>query len=159
MPTSAKPQDLQCLMPSDSRDKRSPRILVADDQQHILEALQLLLHPHGYRVDLVKSPAQVRDALTRDFYDAALIDLNYTRDTTSGQEGLDLLSEIVNADGNLPIIVMTAWGNVELAVEAMGLPRTSNPIIHPFRGGVASVEIAAVITPGVSATFSRSCSK
>ena len=75
MPTSAKPQDLQCLMPSDSRDKRSPRILVADDQQHILEALQLLLHPHGYRVDLVKSPAQVRDALTRDFYDAALIDL------------------------------------------------------------------------------------
>jgi DNA-binding NtrC family response regulator len=119
MPTSAKPQELQCLMPSDSRDKRSPRILVADDQQHILEALQLLLHPHGYRVDLVKSPAQVRDALTRDFYDTALIDLNYTRDTTSGQEGLDLLSEIVNADGNLPIIVMTAWGNVELAVEAM----------------------------------------
>ena len=57
--------------------------------------------------------------LPGDFYDAALIDLNYTRDTTSGQEGLDLLSEIVNVDGNLPIIVMTAWGNVELAVEAM----------------------------------------
>ena len=117
MPTSAKPHD--SLMPPVSRENRSPRILVADDQQHILEALQLLFHPQGYRVDTVKSPAHVRDALSNTFYDAVLIDLNYTRDTTSGQEGLDLLSEIVNVDGNLPIIVMTAWGNVELAVEAM----------------------------------------
>ena len=104
---------------SDPRESRAPRILAADDQQHILEALELLLHPQGYRVDSVKSPAQVREVLATDFYDAALIDLNYTRDTTSGQEGLDLLSEIVSWDGNLPIIVMTAWGNVELAVEAM----------------------------------------
>jgi len=119
MPTSAKPQDFYPLAPSHPRENRPPRILAADDQQHILEALQLLLHPQGYRVDSVKSPAQVREALATDFYDAALIDLNYTRDTTSGQEGLDLLSEIVTADSNLPIIVMTAWGNVELAVEAM----------------------------------------
>lgn len=119
MPTSAKPQDFQPLVPSDLRENRPPRILAADDQQHILEALQLLLHPQGYRVDSVKSPAQVRGALATDFYDAALMDLNYTRDTTSGQEGLDLLSEIVAADSNLPIIVMTAWGNVDLAVEAM----------------------------------------
>jgi DNA-binding NtrC family response regulator len=118
MPTSAKPHDWT-IATSDSRENRAPRILAADDQQHILEALQLLLHPQGYRVDSVKSPAQVREALATDFYDAALIDLNYTRDTTSGQEGLDLLSEIVGADSNLPIIVMTAWGNVELAVEAM----------------------------------------
>jgi len=104
---------------SDPRESRAPRILAADDQQHILEALELLLHPQGYRVDSVKSPTQVREVLATDFYDAALIDLNYTRDTTSGQEGLDLLSEIVSSDGNLPIIVMTAWGNVELAVEAM----------------------------------------
>src|SRR5215831_6395398 len=119
MPTSAKPQEFPPMAASDPRESRAPHILAADDQQHILEALELLLHPHGYRVDSVKSPAQVRDALAADFYDAALIDLNYTRDTTSGQEGLDLLSEIVSADSNLPIIVMTAWGNVELAVEAM----------------------------------------
>jgi DNA-binding NtrC family response regulator len=119
MPTSARPQNFKPLSPSDPRENRPPRILAADDQQHILEALQLLLHPQGYRVDSVKSPAQVREVLAADSYDAVLIDLNYTRDTTSGQEGLDLLSEIVAADNNLPIIVMTAWGNVELAVEAM----------------------------------------
>jgi len=119
MPTSAKPQNFRPLAPSDPRENRAPRILAADDQQHILEALQLLLHPHGYHIDSVKSPAQVREVLSTDSYDAVLIDLNYTRDTTSGQEGLDLLSEIVAADSNLPIIVMTAWGNVELAVEAM----------------------------------------
>jgi DNA-binding NtrC family response regulator len=119
MPTSAKPQNLKPVAPFDPRENRPPRILAADDQQHILEALQLLLHPQGYHVDSVKSPAQVREVLATDSYDAVLIDLNYTRDTTSGQEGLDLLSEIVAADSNLPIIVMTAWGNVELAVEAM----------------------------------------
>jgi DNA-binding NtrC family response regulator len=95
------------------------RVLAADDQPHVLEALQLLLRPEGYRVDLAKSPAEVREALGSEFYDAILIDLNYTRDTTSGQEGLDLLSEIVSIDSSIPVIVMTAWGNVELAVEAM----------------------------------------
>src|SRR5882672_11153664 len=119
MPPSAKPQDFPSLAPSDPRANRVPHILAADDQPHILDALELLLHPQGYRVETAKSPSQVREALATDFYDAALIDLNYTRDTTSGKEGLDLLSEIVAADSNLPIIVMTAWGNVELAVEAM----------------------------------------
>jgi DNA-binding NtrC family response regulator len=119
MPPSAKPQDFAPLAPSDPRANRPPHILAADDQPHILDALELLLHPQGYRVESVRSPAQVREALATDYYDAALIDLNYTRDTTSGKEGLDLLSEIVAADSNLPIIVMTAWGNVELAVEAM----------------------------------------
>ena len=74
-------------------------------------------------MESAKSPAEVREALASESvgnsYDALLIDLNYTRDTTSGQEGLDLLSEIVALDSNLPVIVMTAWGNVELAVEAM----------------------------------------
>src|SRR5712672_4819758 len=119
MPTSAKPQNFRPLAPSDPRENRAPRILAADDQQHILEALQLLLHPHGYNIDSVKSPAQVREVLAIDSYDAVLIDLNYTRDTTSGQEGLDLLSEIVALDSSMPVIVMTAWGNVGLAVEAM----------------------------------------
>lgn len=118
MPTSAKPHapsppaELQ-------RSTGAGRVLAADDQPHVLEALQLLLRPEGYRVDLAKSPGEVREALGSEFYDAILIDLNYTRDTTSGQEGLDLLSEIVGIDSSLPVIVMTAWGNVELAVEAM----------------------------------------
>jgi CheY-like chemotaxis protein len=96
MPTSAKPQnDLRSLessnMPSHPHENRAPRILAADDQPHILEALQLLLHPQGYRVESAKSPGEVRQALAENSYDALLIDLNYTRDTTSGQEGLDLL--------------------------------------------------------------------
>ena len=105
---------------SDKQEPARPaRILAADDQPHILEAIELLLRPEGYIVDTAKSPATVRESLASEFYDAVLIDLNYTRDTTSGQEGLDLLSEIVSFDSNLPVIVMTAWGNVRLAVEAM----------------------------------------
>jgi DNA-binding NtrC family response regulator len=96
-----------------------PRVLAADDQEHILEALELLLRPQGYKVDKVRSPALTREALSSNPYDAVLIDLNYTRDTTSGQEGLDLLSQIVSLDATVPVIVMTAWANVELAVEAM----------------------------------------
>ncbi len=118
MPTSAKPR--QADLPSAlARTPHVPRILAADDQQHILEAIEFLLKPEGYRVDAARSPELVRDALTTSQYDAVLIDLNYTRDTTSGREGLDLLSEIVAQDSTLPVIVMTAWGNVELAVEAM----------------------------------------
>src|SRR5215467_9270109 len=118
MPISTKPRDASAAAPNASPSS-VPRILAADDQRHILEALELLLKPQGYRVDSVQSPVLAREALARATYDAVLIDLNYTRDTTSGQEGLDLLSEIVALDGALPVIVMTAWGNVELAVEAM----------------------------------------
>jgi DNA-binding NtrC family response regulator len=93
--------------------------LAADDQQHILDAIEILLRPQGYQVETARSPALARQALSTASYDALLIDLNYTRDTTSGQEGLDLLSEIVALDSTIPVIVMTAWGNVALAVEAM----------------------------------------
>jgi DNA-binding NtrC family response regulator len=118
MPMSAKPPEIST--PTVFRKAAiPPRILVADDQQHILEALELLLKPQGYKVDLVGSPQLARVVLAGSAYDAALIDLNYTRDTTSGQEGLDLLSEIVALDSTLPVIVMTAWGNVDLAVDAM----------------------------------------
>src|SRR5262252_10857206 len=99
--------------------QRTGRILAADDQPHILEAIELLLRPEGYRVDMAKSPAEVKESLATYSYDAVLIDLNYSRDTTSGKEGLELLSEILVLDGIPPIIVMTAWGNVRLAVEAM----------------------------------------
>jgi DNA-binding NtrC family response regulator len=116
---STKAGDSHATAVSKRGERHAPRILAADDQQHILDALDLLLRPQGYDVDVAKSPALVREALAIGSYDALLIDLNYTRDTTSGHEGLDLLSEIVALDRNLPVIVMTAWGNVELAVEAM----------------------------------------
>src|SRR5580658_7079970 len=97
----------------------APRILIADDQTDVLEALRLLLKGEGYQIEAVTSPAAVVTALeTRDF-DVVIMDLNYTRDTTSGQEGLDLLSRIRAIDTVLPVIVMTAWGTVGLAVEAM----------------------------------------
>jgi DNA-binding NtrC family response regulator len=117
MPTSVKTGDEITVSRLDSG---APiRILAADDQEHILDALEFLLRPQGYRVDKARSPVLVREALKSTSYDAILIDLNYTRDTTSGQEGLDLLSEIVAVDATVPVIVMTAWANVELAVEAM----------------------------------------
>jgi DNA-binding NtrC family response regulator len=95
------------------------RLLIADDQPHILEALRLLLKPEGYDLEMVRAPALVLDALAHESFDGLLIDLNYTRDTTSGQEGLDLVSRVREIDAQLPVVVMTAWGNIDLAVEAM----------------------------------------
>jgi DNA-binding NtrC family response regulator len=97
----------------------APRLLIADDQRDVLEALRLLLKPEGFVIEAVTSPSGVLDALQSREFDAVLIDLNYTRDTTSGQEGLDLLSRIQTGDSTLPVIVMTAWGSVDVAVEAM----------------------------------------
>lgn len=95
------------------------RVLVADDQPHILEAVELLLSPNGIDVDCVRSPQLLMEELNERDYDVLLIDLNYTRDTTSGQEGLDLLARIQEYDAQLPVIVMTAWGNIGLAVECI----------------------------------------
>ncbi len=100
-------------------DSETPRVLVADDQEDVLAALRLLLKAEGYRSEVVNSPAKALAALECNEFDVALIDLNYARDTTSGQEGLALLAKIQALDGNLPVVVMTAWANVELAVEAM----------------------------------------
>lgn len=100
---------------------RSPRVLVADDQPQILEALRLLLRPAGYRIHAARSPAEVLTELASDSFDLLLMDLNYTRDTTSGREGMQLLSQIQAADSHVPVVVMTAWGNIDLAVEAMRL--------------------------------------
>ncbi|PYX47224.1 MAG: sigma-54-dependent Fis family transcriptional regulator [Acidobacteria bacterium] len=118
MQTSTKAGGLSAIIPAKEKHER-PRILAADDQQHVLEALELLLRPQGYEVETARSVALVRSALATGSYDALLVDLNYTRDTTSGREGLDLLSEIVALDSTVPVIVMTAWANIELAVEAM----------------------------------------
>lgn len=95
------------------------RILIADDQADVLEALRFLLKGEGYSTEAVTSPGAVLHALEMRDYDALIMDLNYTRDTTSGQEGLDLLTQIQRLDPTVPVIVMTAWGSVELAVEAM----------------------------------------
>lgn len=97
------------------------RILLADDQADIRESLRLLLKNEGFETQLASSPAEVLAAIESREFDAVLMDLNYTRDTTSGQEGLDLLSRIQSLDATLPVIVMTAWSSVELAVEAMRL--------------------------------------
>ena len=93
--------------------------MVADDQPHVLEAVELLLKPQGIDVDCVRSPQLLMEALDERDYDVVLIDLNYTRDTTSGREGLDLLAGIQEFDARLPVIVMTAWGNIDLAVESI----------------------------------------
>jgi DNA-binding NtrC family response regulator len=96
-----------------------PRVLIADDQPAVIEALRLLLKGEGFETRTVASPADAAEALARQTFDVALIDLNYTRDTTSGEEGLDLLARLRELDPTLPVVVMTAWGSVELAVEAM----------------------------------------
>src|ERR1039457_1336069 len=95
------------------------RVLAADDQPSILEAVELLLAPQRIDVNCVRSPQLLMEALGQRDYDVLLIDLNYTRDTTSGQEGLDLLARIQEYDSRLPVIVMTAWGNIGLAVESI----------------------------------------
>jgi DNA-binding NtrC family response regulator len=96
-----------------------PRILVADDQQDVLEALRLLLKGEGFEISTATSAAGVMAAVERDDFDAVLLDLNYQRDTTSAAEGLDLLTRLQAMDRTLPVVVMTAWGTVDKAVEAM----------------------------------------
>jgi len=95
------------------------RILVADDDRDVLEALRLLLKGEGHEVEAASSPGGVLAAVQARDFDAALIDMNYTRDTTGGLEGLDLLSRLHGLDSTLPVLVMTAWGSIEGAVEAM----------------------------------------
>ncbi|HWZ85185.1 MAG TPA: sigma-54 dependent transcriptional regulator [Thermoanaerobaculia bacterium] len=95
------------------------RVLIADDQKDVLEALRLLLKGEGLECESASSPAGALAALEARDFDAVLIDLNYARDTTSGEEGLDLLARIRQLDAHLPVLVMTAWGTVDLAVEAM----------------------------------------
>jgi DNA-binding NtrC family response regulator len=97
----------------------SVRVLVADDQSDVLEALRLLLKAEGFALATASSPAGVQRAVEEDDFDVVLMDLNYTRDTTSGREGLDLLARLRELDANLPVVVMTAWGSVDGAVEAM----------------------------------------
>jgi DNA-binding NtrC family response regulator len=104
---------------AEDKKTQAPRILVADDQADVLTALRLLFKPEGYQVEMASSAGAVVESLRRSDFDAVLMDMNYVRGSTSGQEGLDLLSMIQQMDATLPVIVMTGWGSVELAVEAM----------------------------------------
>jgi sigma-B regulation protein RsbU (phosphoserine phosphatase) len=94
-------------------------VLIADDQPDVLDALRMLLQPEGIGTHAVSSPSAVLDALGRREFDLLLMDLNYARDTTSGREGLDLLSAVRALDAELPIVVMTGWGTMEIAIEAL----------------------------------------
>ncbi|HWP43545.1 MAG TPA: sigma-54 dependent transcriptional regulator [Blastocatellia bacterium] len=102
-----------------SQDNSTPRILIADDQPDVLEALRLLLKGEGFKIETANAPAAIMEAIEKRDFDVVLMDLNYARDTTSGQEGLDLLTRIQNLDSAIPVVVMTAWGSVDVAVEAM----------------------------------------
>ena len=104
------------MHPSESR---AARILVADDQSDIRDALRLLLKSEGYQVDTVASPAEALAAVATDAFDLALIDLNYARDTTSGQEGLELLQRLHEHQPVLPVVALTGWGTVDVAVESV----------------------------------------
>src|SRR3972149_1004907 len=103
-------------IPSDWRlgmktsDANSPRVLIADDQPEVVESLRLLLKGEGFQTEAVNSPAGVLRSIEARDFDVVLMDLNYARDTTSGQEGLDLLYRIQTIDSSLPVVGMTAWG-------------------------------------------------
>ncbi len=99
--------------------KDPPRVLIADDQKDVLKAMALLLKGEGFKTKSVTSPHEVLGALRKSDFDLAMVDLNYTRDTTSGREGLDLLQKIRALDADLPIVVMTAWATIDVAVECM----------------------------------------
>lgn len=130
-----------------------PRVLIADDQRDVLEALRMLLKPEGFVVETARSPRSVFESVEKEDFDAALIDLNYTRDTTSGREGIELLEELRLLDPTLPVIVMTAWGSVDGAVEAMKngardyieKPWDNNRVIATLR---TQVELGAALRRG-----------
>ncbi|MGH9467799.1 MAG: sigma-54-dependent transcriptional regulator [Terriglobales bacterium] len=97
----------------------APKILIADDAPDVREALRLLLKANGYRTESVEAPATALQSLQAQEFDLLLLDLNFTRDTTSGAEGLELLPRVLALDSTLPVVVMTAWGTVDVAVEVM----------------------------------------
>ncbi len=99
----------------------APIILVADDQDDVLEAMRLLLKPEGYAIKTASSPREVMRLVRKQDFDLLIMDLNYNEDTTSGKEGLDLLEYVTGIDDIMPVVVMTAWGSIEVAVEAMRL--------------------------------------
>ena len=109
----------RALLEKTKVETQLPRVLIADDQRDVLDSLRLLLKVEGFQIVTVASPAEVMSALESGDFDCLIMDLNYARDTTSGQEGFDLLTRVQALDSTLPVVVMTAWGSVDVAVEAM----------------------------------------
>ena len=129
-----------------------PKLLVADDARDILDALELLFRSEGYDVESALSPLAVVSAVGERDFDALLMDMNYMRDTTGGTEGLDLLSRLAQLDATLPVVVMTAWGSIEGAVEALRRgardyiqkPFDNDRLLHIIR---TQVELGRAIRP------------
>src|SRR5215467_11214319 len=107
----------EALGNSPETKRMQTRILIADDQPDVQRALALLLKGHGYTTEAVSSPTELLAAVTSREFDLLLIDLNYARDTTSGREGLDLLTHLKTMADVPPIVVMTGWATVGIAVE------------------------------------------
>ena len=105
--------------PAMTEDNEQPRVLIAEDQEHVRDALEMLLRAHGYTVLLCSSPHEALSAARQQSPDLALVDMNYRRDSTSGVEGLNLIDSLRQLDNTLPVVALTAWGNVDLAVNAM----------------------------------------
>src|SRR5918995_2862207 len=124
-----------------------PRVLVADDQPDVVTALRMLLRNAGFDTDTASSVHEVRSRLDCRDYDLLLMDLNYARDTTSGHEGLELLQEVHARDPLLPVVVMTGWGSVEMAVEAMR--RGARTFVHkPWDNASLSAAIRREVAAG-----------
>ena len=119
IPARRAVQLIQCWPVNMNSTMECPRILIADDQPHILEALRLLLKSEGFVPETASSPKAVMQAIHDGNFDVLLLDMNYARDTTSGTEGLEFAFAHSRVDSSMPVILMTAWANIELAVEAM----------------------------------------
>jgi phosphoserine phosphatase RsbU/P len=122
----------------------NPTILIADDQEHVREALAMLLRGHGYSIVLCSSPSEAVAAARVNIPDLALLDMNYQRDSTSGIEGLELIQSLRQLDPTLPVIALTAWGNVDLAVSAMK-HGASDFIEKPWRNDALTDKVASLI--------------
>jgi sigma-B regulation protein RsbU (phosphoserine phosphatase) len=135
-----------------------PTILIADDQEHVREALALLLRGHGHSVVLCASPAEAVAAAREHAPELALLDMNYQRDSTSGTEGLELIERLRQLDPTIPIIALTAWGNVELAVSAMR-NGASDFIEKPWRNDALMAKIGSLLQHAQAARSSHRVSE
>jgi len=130
-----------------TNDNEQPTVLIAEDQEHVREALAMLLRAHGYPVLLCASPHEALIVASQQPFDLALVDMNYRRDSTSGVEGLNLIETLRQMDNTLPIVALTAWGNVDLAVHAMK-SGASDFVEKPWRNDSLLEKVQALVRHG-----------
>jgi len=133
-------------------------VLIAEDQEHVREALAMLLRSHGYVVRQCSSPVEALAAATQPSIDLALVDMNYRRDSTSGVEGLNLIESLRQLDATLPIVALTAWGNVDLAVNAMKFG-ASDFVEKPWRNDSLLEKVNALTSRGRAVRAQRRVSE